>query len=42
MNSWDKSPGDSLTIEHHPLRGAAYALTVNRNRHEPSTWASRE
>lgn len=30
MNSWDKSPGDSLTIEDHPLRGVTYALT-----HEP-------
>jgi hypothetical protein len=27
MNSWDKSPGDSLTIEHHPLCGVTYALT---------------
>jgi hypothetical protein len=24
--SWDKSPGDSLTIEHHPLCGVTYAL----------------
>ncbi|WP_225131000.1 MULTISPECIES: hypothetical protein [unclassified Bradyrhizobium] len=28
MNSWDKSPGDSLTIEHHPLHGVTYALTL--------------
>jgi hypothetical protein len=28
MNSWDKSPGDSLTIEHHPLHGVTYALTI--------------
>jgi hypothetical protein len=27
MNSWDKSPRDSLTIEHHPLRGVTYTLT---------------
>ncbi|HET8972583.1 MAG TPA: helix-turn-helix domain-containing protein [Pseudolabrys sp.] len=27
MNSWDKSPGESLTIEHHPLRGGTYTLT---------------
>src|SRR5512139_2492456 len=28
MNSWDKSPGESLTIEHHPLRGGTYTLTL--------------
>lgn len=25
----NKSPGDSLTIEHHPLRGGTYTLTVH-------------
>src|SRR5437879_6822415 len=28
MNSWDKSPGDHPTIEHRPLRGVTYTLTM--------------
>lgn len=30
MNSWDKSPGDHPTIEHRPLRGVTYTLTVDQ------------
>src|SRR5215813_14707220 len=39
MNSWNKSPGDSLTIEHHPLRGVTYTLTLlRRSQKKLPTW----